>query len=78
MVQSHQQVQVVVLRAEAAHGNGKVLRKLMKLAFDPGLAVLMFVHEQEGAANGPCDAVIPACDGEVHEMGASDRNAQSL
>jgi hypothetical protein len=51
---------MIVQNREPADGNGENVRQFVQPMFDPGLAVLMFVAEQEGASDAAGDAVIPA------------------
>jgi hypothetical protein len=69
-------MQLVIQHRKTADGNGEDVRKFLKPAFDPRLAVLVFVPEQKRPAEAAGDAVIPASDGGVDEVGASDRHGR--
>jgi hypothetical protein len=49
----------VVIQYGKTDGNGKDLGKFLKPAFDPGLAVSVFVAEQKSPADAASDAVTP-------------------
>ena len=65
---------MIVQHREPADGNRENVRKFLESLFDPFSAVGWSFGEQECAADAAGDAVVPARDGYVDEVGASHRH----
>jgi hypothetical protein len=68
---------MIIHHRETTDGHRKDLRKLFEPVLKPLLAVVISLTEQERAAHAARDAVVPAGQRNINELGASDRHQWS-
>jgi hypothetical protein len=68
---------MIIHHRETTDGHRKDLRKLFKPFLKPLLAVVISLTEQERATHAARDAVVPAGQRNINELGASDRHKRT-
>jgi hypothetical protein len=77
-VDPKQNVQVVVQDGESTDSHREDLGQLIEAFFDPRPPIARPLVEEKRAADTAIDAVIPACDGNIDELGTSAGPARTL